>query len=76
MSYSKVAEDTIGDLFGPEDLPVSETDVRCLRELRRFSVTELWAFCQSFAEAYPHLAQAALARPTHAGCQPFELPDR
>ncbi|MEW5877998.1 MAG: hypothetical protein AB1751_08040 [Acidobacteriota bacterium] len=45
-----------------------------MRELRRFSPAGLWAFCQAFAEAYPQLAQAALHRPTHAGCPPFELP--
>ncbi|MFZ5803734.1 MAG: hypothetical protein ACOY7U_02675 [Acidobacteriota bacterium] len=56
-------------------MPVSEEDVRRLREVHRFSPAELWAFCQAFAEAYPHLAQAALHRPTHAGCPPFELPD-
>lgn len=58
-----------------EDLPVSAEDVRRLRELRQFSPADFWAFCQALVEAYPHLAQRALRRPTHAGCPPFVLPE-
>lgn len=75
MSYSKDGENKSGGFLGPQDLPVSEEDVRRLRELRRFSAAELWAFWQAFAEAYPHLAERAWHRPTHARCQPFALPD-
>lgn len=75
MSRSEEFGNESGGFLGPQDLPVSEEDVRRLRELRRFSPAEVWAFCQAFAEAYPHLAQAALHRPAHAGCPPFELPD-
>lgn len=75
MSYSRGTEDHSGDFLGQKDLPVSEEDVRRLRELRRFSPAEVWAFCQAFADAYPQIAQAALTRPTHAGCQAFALPE-
>lgn len=74
MSRSEAFENRSKGFLGPQDLPVSEEDGRRLRELRRFSPAGLWAFCQAFAEAYPHLAPAALHRPTHAGCPTFELP--
>ncbi len=73
-SYSKGGEHTSAGFQGPEDLPVSEEDIRRWRELRCVSPTELWALCWAFADTHPQLVQKALARPTHAGCQPFALP--
>lgn len=38
-----------GELFSPEDLPVTEEDIRVLRQLRLFTPEENFAGCRPFS---------------------------
>lgn len=63
------------ELFSPEDLPVTEEDIRVLRQLRAFTPEEIFAGWRALAAAFPQLVEKAQKRPTFAGCRPFSLED-
>ena len=60
-------------LFLERDIPLTEEDLRALRENRPQAWVNWWDQLTLVSEQFPDAAEALRRRPTFEGYEPFEL---